>query len=496
MKDDKNVCNNKMKYNECELAILRMQVDKAQEKMSRRIVNSPEIKDMFHLVEQFIKKKNLVCYGGISINALLPSEAKIYDEDIDLPDYDMFSPNAIEHAKELADLFYQNGYSEVEARSGQHFGTSKVFVNFIGVADITGIHKELFNSIKKKAVRVNGILYTDPNFLRMSMYLELSRPSGDTSRWEKVLKRLTLINKYFPLKNINCDEIDYQRKMVDDKNADKIFEIVKNTFIHEDCVFFGGYAISEYSQYMPDSLRKRVEKYADFDVLARDPKTTAEIVKERLSQEGIKNVKIIKRDSIGEIIPLHYEIMVGRDTIAFIYKPNACHSYNVVMLHGKKIKIATIDTMLSFYFAFLYANKSYYDHERILCMAKFLFDIQQKNRLEQKGLLKRFSIICYGHQESVEEMRAEKAKKFKELKDKRGTREFEEWFLSYRPTDKKKGEKDKGEKDKGEKDKGDKDKGDKDKGDKKKNNKYFKKTFKFRTWKNKNKTSKNKNELY
>jgi len=491
MKDDKNVCNNKMKYNECELAILRMQVDKAQEKMSRRIVNSPEIKDMFHLVEQFIKKKNLVCYGGISINALLPSEAKIYDEDIDLPDYDMFSPNAIEDAKELADLFYQNGYSEVEARSGQHFGTSKVFVNFIGVADITGIHKELFNSIKKKAVRVNGILYTDPNFLRMSMYLELSRPSGDTSRWEKVLKRLTLINKYFPLKNINCDEIDYQRKMVDDKNADKIFEIVKNTFIHEDCVFFGGYAISEYSQYMPDSLRKRVEKYADFDVLARDPKTTAEIVKERLSQEGIKNVKIIKRDSIGEIIPLHYEIMVGRDTIAFIYKPNACHSYNVVMLHGKKIKIATIDTMLSFYFAFLYANKSYYDHERILCMAKFLFDIQQKNRLEQKGLLKRFSIICYGHQESVEEMRAEKAKKFKELKDKRGTREFEEWFLSYRPTEKKKGEKDKGEKDRGEKDRGDK-----DKGEKKKNNKYFKKTFKFRTWKNKNKTSKNKNELY
>ena len=288
------------------------------------------------------------------------------------------------------------------------------------------------------------------------------------------------------MKNINCDEIDYQRKMVDDKNADKIFEIVKDTFIHEDCVFFGGYAISEYSQYMPDSLRKRVEKYADFDVLARDPKTTAEIVKERLSQEGIKNVKIIKRDSIGEIIPLHYEIMVGRDTIAFIYKPNACHSYNVVMLHGKKIKIATIDTMLSFYFAFLYANKSYYDHERILCMAKFLFDIQQKNRLEQKGLLKRFSIICYGHQESVEEMRAEKAKKFKELKDKRGTREFEEWFLSYRPSGKRKGEKDKGEKDKGEK----------DKGEKKKNNKSFKKTFKFRTWKNKNKTSKNKNELY
>ena len=31
-----------------------------------------------------------------------------------------------------------------------------------------------------------------PNYLRMAMYLELSRPDGDVSRWEKVLKRLTL----------------------------------------------------------------------------------------------------------------------------------------------------------------------------------------------------------------------------------------------------------------------------------------------------------------
>ena len=68
-------------------------------------------------------------------------------------------------------------------------------------------------------------------------------------------------------------------------------------------------------------------------------------------------------------------------------------------------------------------------------MSKFLFDVQQKNRLEQKGLLKRFSILCYGHQPSVEDMRAEKAEKFKELKDKKGTKEYESWFLNYRPED-------------------------------------------------------------
>jgi hypothetical protein len=67
-------------------------------------------------------------------------------------------------------------------------------------------------------------------------------------------------------------------------------------------------------------------------------------------------------------------------------------------------------------------------------MSKFLFDVQKKNRLKQKGLLQRFSITCYGHQNSVEEMKAEKARKFKELKDKKGSKEYEEWFLNYKPT--------------------------------------------------------------
>jgi hypothetical protein len=42
-----------------------------------------------------------------------------------------------------------------------------------------------------------------------------------------------------------------------------------------------------------------------------------------------------------------------------------------------------------------------------------------------------------GHQETVEEMRAEKAEKYIELKDKRNSVEYEEWFLRYRPLDNK-----------------------------------------------------------
>jgi hypothetical protein len=432
----KNVCKD-LTFDDCELAILRMAVDKAEEKIAKRVVNSDDIKRIIQIVEDFIKEKNLICYGGTAINNILPSDDQFYNKDIEIPDYDFFTSNALNDAKELADIYYKKGFTDVEAKAGQHHGTYKVFVNYIPVADITLLPKPIYNSLKKDSIRVGGILYTPPNYLRMSMYLELSRPAGDTSRWEKVMKRLSLLNKHYPITNINCNEIEFQREMEYNDDEGKVYENVRNTLVNQGVVFFGGYAISLYSQYMPKNLQHKLEKIADFDVLSNDPETTAEIVKERLKDVGVKNAKIIKRQPVGEVIPEHYEIKIGNDTIVFIYKPIACHSYNVLGIQGQKVKIATIDTMLSFYLAFLYADRPYYNDflERILCMSKFLFEVQQKNRLEQKGLLKRFSINCYGHQESVEEMRANKAKKYKEIKLNNNKEEIEEWFLNYKPDD-------------------------------------------------------------
>ena len=89
--------------------------------------------------------------------------------------------------------------------------------------------------------------------------------------------------------------------------------------------------------------------------------------------------------------------------------------------------------MLSFYLAFLYADRPYYDHDRIFCMSQYLFMVQSKNRLQQKGLLKRFSLNCIGEQPTLETMRNEKTQMFEKLKDKRDTKEYEEWFLKYTP---------------------------------------------------------------
>jgi DNA-binding Xre family transcriptional regulator len=148
---------------------------------------------------------------------------------------------------------------------------------------------------------------------------------------------------------------------------------------------------------------------------------------------GVKNAQIERREPIGEIVPVHYEIRVGKDILAHVYEPIACHSYNQIDVEGRKVFIGTIDTLLTFYLAFKYVQLPYYYPERIMCMAKFLFDVQQENRLEQRGILKRFSSDCVGKQATLDDIRIKKSNKFKELANQRGTREYNLWFLKYSP---------------------------------------------------------------
>jgi hypothetical protein len=429
------ICDKELTFEECELAILRQAVDRAEKIQGEKKINSPAIQRIIQIVEDFARKNNVICYGGTAINNILPEEDQFYNKDVEIPDYDFYSSTALEDAIKLSDIYVREGFSEVEAKSGQHHGTYKVYVDFIPVADISYIPKELFTSIKRDAIEKKGIYYSPPNLLRMGMYLELSRPQGDVSRWEKVLKRLTLLNKNYPLKGKECLNIDFQRRMSNSKASNVIYDVVKEAFVDQGVIFFGGYALSLYSQYMPEELRRKLQKIPDFDVLSENPLETAKFVQEKLSDIGITDVKIIRRPGIGEIVAPNYEIKVSNDTIAFIYEPLACHSYNIINQDDYQVKIATIDTILSFYLAFLYANRPYYDKDRILCMSNFLFDVQEKNRLTQHVLLKRFSLNCMGHQQTIEEMRAEKAQKFIELKDQKDSKEFQEWFLRYRPLD-------------------------------------------------------------
>ncbi len=429
-------------FQDKELKILREAVDDANIVLGKKMIKSDNIKTLISILENFIRTNKCLCYGGTAINNILPEQDKFYNKNVEIPDYDFFSPNPVECAKKLADVFFKEGYSEIEAKAGIHDGTYKVFVNFIPLADITFLDKSLFNNLMKKSIKINGISYCPPDYLRMSMYLELSRPMGDVSRWEKVLKRLILLNKNYPLKGNNCKNIDFLRNYEDSKEiAYDIYKVVRKSIINQGLIFFGGYAASLYGKYMPKRERKQLSNIPDFDILSDDAKSSAYIIKEQLVHEGFKNIIINKKSGINDIISEHYEVMIKNnnkiDVLCYVYNTNSCHSYNVIYINGEKLKIATIDTMLSFYLIFIFINRPYYDINRLLCMSEYLFKVQLRNRLEQKGLLKRFSINCYGKHHTLEDIRSDKAKKYKELRQKNlksGNKEYDRYFLRYIPS--------------------------------------------------------------
>jgi hypothetical protein len=429
-------CDKKMTFEECELAILRQAVDNIDKIEGEELLKNPEIKYIVEIVEEFLINKKRICYGGTAINALLPPEDQFYDPTTELPDYDFFSPDPMRDAKQLANIYYKRGFTKVEAKAGVHAGTFKVFVNFIPVADITYMVPELFRKLKKEAYSISGIYYSPPNFLRMLMYLELSRPRGNPTRWEKVLKRISLLNKNYPLKGKQCEYVEIQRffdpenKLPEGTERD-VFYITRDSLMNQGVVFFGAMANQMYLRYLKKFKHVEFKHTPDFDVISNNPRQTADIVKNRLIRSGIKNVHVREKKGVGEILSKHYELLVNKETILMIYEPLACHSYNILKVQGRSLKIATIDTMLSFYLAFMYINRPYYNPNRIICMSEYLFKVQQTNRLTQRGILKRFSISCYGKQKTMTKIREEKSEMYKKLK--KGTKKWNYYFLKYDP---------------------------------------------------------------
>ena len=427
----------KKTFEEKELDILRESVDKIEESTKKKVAQSPIITKIIEVLENFLRKKQLICYGGTALNNILPKKDQFYDKNTEVPDYDFYSPNALEDAKELADIYSKLGYDDVEAKAGMHHGTFKVQVHFIPIADITQMEKKLFLSVKKEAIKISGILYAPANLLRLNVYKELSRPEGEVARWEKIFKRLALLNKHYPIKKQRCESVKFMRDFEGDKDLSlSLYGLVKKAIIDQGLVFFGGYACELYGKYLSIKQQKNKSSSPDFDALSETPEESAKYIKEQLTSAGVKNVKIYKKPGAGEIIAPHYEIAVGNQSVCFIYEPLGCHSYNTLRVKNDTVKIATIDTMLNLYLAFIYADRPYYENNRILCMAQYLFTVQSKNRLINKGLLKRFNSECYGTETTLQTIREKRAEKFIELKPKRGTKEYDEYFLRYTPGEK------------------------------------------------------------
>ena len=93
----------------------------------------------------------------------------------------------------------------IEVKEAVHEGTFKVFVDFTPVADISFLPTSLFKKFQKDSIEIEGIKYASESFT-YGLFVELSRPQGDVSRWVKLYKRLLLLLDEYPVSPTDMEE--------------------------------------------------------------------------------------------------------------------------------------------------------------------------------------------------------------------------------------------------------------------------------------------------
>jgi hypothetical protein len=367
------------------------------------------------IVHDFIKRKKRVCYGGTAMNKLLPVAKQFYNPDVDLPDYDFYTPNADEDVEDLVNDLQKAGFTDVHNKVGIHEGTKKILVNFVAVADITYIDPELFTIIYRRSIIKNEVHYTDPDILRMMMYLELSRPHGMISRWEKVFERLKLINTELPIRatchtyrNVYYTHVpmDIRKQILDYGIKNKrilcngpLATIYRNGIMHKNAIFntHGAYPIL---------------------FVSPDPKEDAVAIRDILKDSDIE---VFLHKERGEIVPLRIELRKHDKPICMFIQETACHSYRSIPLSDKRsIRIASLEFLITLYLSIdIFTNtSSEYLGEGILCQVKNFIKLLEKNYRAKHSQFSPFSLKCAGHQVGYASLLKAKFERIKEERDK------------------------------------------------------------------------------
>jgi len=384
----------------------------AETKNEERSAQNPTIRKALNAVRDFARKEDVILYGGTAINSLLPDDKKFYDTSRTLPDYDMFSETPQYHAMLLAEELVRIGIDEVNVRPALHLGTFKVYANYTAVADITYLEDEMFDNLWDDAIEKDKVVYASPNFLRMAMFLELSRPRGDVSRWKKVYERLQLLNQTYPLK---CKETD-KPDILDDPGS------IQSFLEDNDVILLGLHASDIHT------LEKRKwELPIDLLVEKDDMEKTVNALSAMFEGSASKEFQ-----ATTEFLPGHRDITKKGKLIARVFESSICHSF-----HNTKsgLKIASIPTIMNFFLASMYAPKHVREEvpiDRMLCAAQRLIDIADETTHKR-----RFKFLapieCIGKQQTSTGVREERASLYSDLKKNRKSPEFLQYFFSYDP---------------------------------------------------------------
>ena len=392
---------------------LEAAIEQASKRIKYDSAHDEDILRSMSVVAEFIKSKKRVCYGGTAMNSILPQTKKFYNPDLDLPDYDFYTPDVDGDVEELVATLNREGFNDVYHKVGIHEGTKKILVNFVPVADISSIEPELFNVLLRRSILKDGMHYTDDVILRMMMYLELSRPKGMVERWPKVYERLQLINQLFPIRGCATAPAGEPRSTIPFGIRKAILQYI----IEWKRILCNGAMGHLYSR----GIRKgdaiyRIQEGGAVLFTSPDPKIDASVLKKKLGED----IELFRHKERGEIVPERFELRLKGKTICVIVQETACHSYVAIpTTDERKIYIASLEFLITLYLSLSIFTTHADDilGDSVLCQVKQFIRLSNENHAAKTSQFPPFSLECRGHQTGFASLLREKVKRVKKERD-------------------------------------------------------------------------------
>lgn len=386
--------------------------EKAQEIIDYKSAHDDEILRSIDIVEKFLRKQHRLCYGGQAINAHLPKKYKFYNPEYSIPDYDFFTPNQDDDIRILSRDLRKAGFIEIAAREGMHEGTIKIYVNYVPVADITSIDPKLYSLLSKREFLKDGISYMDVNTLRMLMYLELSRPRGQVSRWEKVYTRLALLNELVPNKTKQCTKRILKTHMTQDE-----VRVIMDYIVKEKRIFAGADVVGIYKGSLHGKRKANWILRTTKPIYYYSPdidKDTNHFRHELRHMSPDTKLKLTHIQAIGGDLISQMSVFSRNDyPILIIISQNACNAYyNIPLRFDHILRVGTLDTLITLYFSMALLNYRFEAFEALECLAQELIEISMRARAKPEEFPFAFiSLDCSGHQKNISSLIREKVKR-------------------------------------------------------------------------------------
>ncbi len=413
--------------------VIERAVEEAEEYQAQLEHNKESVK-LIDIVAKFLKRRKRLLYGGYAINALLPKQKRFYDPKKELPDFDFLSPDPLTDVAELIQDFIAKGYKDVEPAFGIHEGTYKVFVNFQGVADITFCEPVIYETLQKESIQVDSLHVCPPDYLRMNMYVELSHPSGDITRWAKVYRRLLLLNEARPFRGPkDCHRTEsttedqdvtplQKRKLYGkflhqiQKSGDILLGIQDSEVIFENP--------KQSSSGRMKTLKQRMESGPFLTIsLSSAASESAKGLQKAWKEVLGTGISLREVNKLGELLPERVELVYNESQIlGVVFQTSACHAYYDVKIGSKQYKVGSIDTLLNFYFAFFYGKVEFTNAQTsILCTCQKLLDLAYQTRVtgSKTWPFPAFAISCVGYQPTLAELKKQHRERVRQERQKK-----------------------------------------------------------------------------